>query len=341
MILGYISPAGKPKYYIPYRVVAASDATDESKKKAHYVCDGTNDQEEIQQAINDLNDVGGGILYLTEGTFNISGAITLYSNIRIIGSGEYTTKLNKTNAGYFFGVPSDTDNIIFENFEFTFASGTQFIYIGNYYYLKNAIFRNIRATSGNPMFFIYAYKGSLEDVTIENCYFYFDRYSIVLGEFGIYRNFIMRNCIVKRKQYCERDVIEFYHTGGEVRNIRITNNWFYLKGYYGDRWVLRAYYSSPSDLPIIFANNFVYTESGGVRIRARNAFVYGNIFLSKNDVTLVYLEPYYTDNFFVHGNVFYNLSGNPTAIRGPYIGVNKFFNITKHFANQKIIGPIL
>jgi len=101
MILGYISPAGKPKYYIPYRVVAASDATDESKKKAHYVCDGTNDHVEIQQAINDLPD-SGGIVYLTEGTFNINGRISFDKKIWIIGSGQETTILNLYQLGRAF-----------------------------------------------------------------------------------------------------------------------------------------------------------------------------------------------------------------------------------------------
>ena len=46
------------------RIVAASNSVD--KPKADYICDGTNDQAEIQQAIDALGTVGGAV-YLLEG----------------------------------------------------------------------------------------------------------------------------------------------------------------------------------------------------------------------------------------------------------------------------------
>jgi len=65
-------------------VVAASDSTTQSKAQADYVCDGTDDQVEIQAAIDALP-AGGGKIFLTEGVFikgNVAG-ITVPSNVTI------------------------------------------------------------------------------------------------------------------------------------------------------------------------------------------------------------------------------------------------------------------
>ncbi|MCG2712623.1 MAG: right-handed parallel beta-helix repeat-containing protein [Candidatus Omnitrophica bacterium] len=73
------------------RIVAASNSLDTSR--ADYICDGTDDQVEIQAAIDDLGTVGGAV-YLMEGTFNISASINLDnvapddSNKSIIGTGK-------------------------------------------------------------------------------------------------------------------------------------------------------------------------------------------------------------------------------------------------------------
>ena len=51
-------------------VIAAKDSSDQSKAGAHVVCDGEGDQEEINNAIRALPEVGGRVL-LMEGTFDI------------------------------------------------------------------------------------------------------------------------------------------------------------------------------------------------------------------------------------------------------------------------------
>lgn len=69
-------------------IVAASDSL--HKERYVYVCDGVDDQVEIQAAIDELPS-GGGRLMMLDGTFNISASIDLVSNITIEGSGEGTT----------------------------------------------------------------------------------------------------------------------------------------------------------------------------------------------------------------------------------------------------------
>ncbi len=53
--------------------IAASDAPKEQIAVADYVCDGINDEVEIQNAIELLQSTEGGYIYLSRGNFNIDG----------------------------------------------------------------------------------------------------------------------------------------------------------------------------------------------------------------------------------------------------------------------------
>lgn len=76
------------------KVVAAVDS-DFTERTADYICDGVNDQETIQQAIDALG-ANPGVVYLLEGTYNISDSINLNntapddSGKAIIGAGKGT-----------------------------------------------------------------------------------------------------------------------------------------------------------------------------------------------------------------------------------------------------------
>jgi parallel beta-helix repeat protein len=76
-------------------IVAASDSP--NKERADYVCDGVNDETEINQAIQEAYNSGtGGLVYLTEGTFTVgtstysNRAIQLVASTTIMGSGKNT-----------------------------------------------------------------------------------------------------------------------------------------------------------------------------------------------------------------------------------------------------------
>lgn len=71
-------------------IVAAVDASDESKAHADAVCDGTNDEVQIQAAITAVA-VTGGLVLLTEGTFTILDGITLDSSVHLRGRGRGAT----------------------------------------------------------------------------------------------------------------------------------------------------------------------------------------------------------------------------------------------------------
>lgn len=68
-----------------YRMVASNDATQNVKVKADYVCDGTDDQTEIQNAVDAAFAEGGGIVKLSSGNFNLSAPITLHPTVTLLG----------------------------------------------------------------------------------------------------------------------------------------------------------------------------------------------------------------------------------------------------------------
>ncbi len=72
-------------------VVAASDSAASSKKQADYVCDGVDDQVEIQAAIDALPANGGKVLLL-EGTFILDAPNDFY-----VAGSKYSINVNKNN----------------------------------------------------------------------------------------------------------------------------------------------------------------------------------------------------------------------------------------------------
>ena len=71
--------------------VAAVDSLAKNKQSADYVCDGVNDDEQIQAAIIEVYSGGGGVVVLSEGTFTLGNSITLYDEVTISGQGAATT----------------------------------------------------------------------------------------------------------------------------------------------------------------------------------------------------------------------------------------------------------
>lgn len=83
-------------------VVAASDADAKIKLNADYVCDGVDDEVEINQAIAEIAALGGGQIYLPKGNYIVSEQIKVKNNCSLKGSGWSTVvKLaNNVNFGF-------------------------------------------------------------------------------------------------------------------------------------------------------------------------------------------------------------------------------------------------
>jgi len=78
----------------PALVVAASDASDIDKARANYICDGTDDDVEIQAAIDALPATGGKVL-LSAGNFALSAIVSRdIDNVVVEGQGKATYLAN-------------------------------------------------------------------------------------------------------------------------------------------------------------------------------------------------------------------------------------------------------
>ena len=60
---------------------------------ADYICDGTADEVQIEEAIAYVNTAGGGIVYIKEWIYNIASEITAKNNVLVIGDGVWVTTL--------------------------------------------------------------------------------------------------------------------------------------------------------------------------------------------------------------------------------------------------------
>lgn len=77
--------------------VAASDSSAAARASADYLCDGVNDEQEVQAALNALPATGGEVV-LTEGTFRCAENIVMPSNTTLIGQGAEETVIELENS---------------------------------------------------------------------------------------------------------------------------------------------------------------------------------------------------------------------------------------------------
>jgi parallel beta-helix repeat protein len=77
-------------------VVAASDSL--RPYLANYRGDGTADDVQINLALDAANTAGGGTVYLMEGTYDITAALTIDDNITLVGAGDATILSSDTDA---------------------------------------------------------------------------------------------------------------------------------------------------------------------------------------------------------------------------------------------------
>lgn len=132
------------EFNLPYVFVASSGS--KYPNSADYVCDGTDDQVEIQQAIDSLTN--GGTVFLLDGTFNITSSIKVNnSNVNIVGTG-YNTVLDGSS------LPIPDMNAI--------------INVGDVSVTSNVTISNIRFNNHDTHIHVYP-DGS--KVTISDCYF--------------------------------------------------------------------------------------------------------------------------------------------------------------------------
>ncbi|WP_292366824.1 right-handed parallel beta-helix repeat-containing protein, partial [Methanoculleus sp. UBA208] len=153
--------------------MAASDSTELSKNQADYVCDGVDDQAEIQAALAALPD--GGTVVLTEGTFNCAGVIAPPAGTTLSGQGPDATNLVFTNDGR---ISVDQESITLDGFHIEgsgYSSGVKWLGVMTIR-ASHAKIHNIEGTADTSIQAVYllihdpaVYAPTLEDVEFVNC----------------------------------------------------------------------------------------------------------------------------------------------------------------------------
>jgi hypothetical protein len=138
--------------------VAASNS--QVKSSAQYLCDGSNDQSEIQAAINQVAS-SGGTVYLLDGTFNVAGDLDLSSGVNLVGKGASTTTLKFVSEGWVQVYGSNTIS------DLQSTGPTGFLIINSHVKMTNVTVRNYTAKSG--AFVVYPNNQALTDFVFTNC----------------------------------------------------------------------------------------------------------------------------------------------------------------------------
>ncbi|OYD13829.1 hypothetical protein CH333_09840 [candidate division WOR-3 bacterium JGI_Cruoil_03_44_89] len=110
-----VASAGTGSYHAPTLTVSMSpDSTGD------WVCDGTSDDVEIQAALDQINTLGGGVVYVKQGTYNLTNSLDVHSNTTLMGTGPGTV-LNRTT-GIAMHVTGG-ERVVIENLRVTGSCG--------------------------------------------------------------------------------------------------------------------------------------------------------------------------------------------------------------------------
>lgn len=115
---------GAASNHITYRVVASATASTQQKNSADYVCTGSNDQVQINQAITDCYNAGanpfgivrlvGPLFVIGNGHTDNGGSIKMQTGVYVIGDERWPTRIQAastfvtTGVGNFYGLTSIT-----------------------------------------------------------------------------------------------------------------------------------------------------------------------------------------------------------------------------------------
>ncbi|MEN6512495.1 glycosyl hydrolase family 28-related protein, partial [Methanoculleus sp.] len=153
--------------------VAASDSTELSKNQADYVCDGVDDQAEIQAALSALPD--GGTVVLSDGTFNCAGVIAPAAGTTLSGQGPDATFLKFTHDGR---INIDREYVTLDGFHVQgngYSSGVKWLGVMTIR-ASHAKLHDITGTADTSIQAVYlllhdpaVYAPTLEDVEFVNC----------------------------------------------------------------------------------------------------------------------------------------------------------------------------
>ncbi len=154
-------------------IVAAFDASLASKAQAQVLCNGNNDEQQINAAFNMLP-AEGGTIQLTEGTFQTAGWIHPKLNSNFYGAGEDRTVINVYNpTQYYNPIHISRPNVHVKGF--TLRGMGFFLIRTNNIVIEDVTVTNVdingvrQPAGGNGMFFIWVDNPETGDITFKNC----------------------------------------------------------------------------------------------------------------------------------------------------------------------------
>jgi hypothetical protein len=109
---------------------------------------GTGDYDNLQDAINYVNSIGGGNILIMSGTYTISADITMYSNIKLIGEDDEACIIDFNGTNKRVNIVGASDNYL-RNIE-----------------INNLQFTGRRGDNTGAIYIEFA-----QDINIQNCYF--------------------------------------------------------------------------------------------------------------------------------------------------------------------------
>lgn len=263
-------------------IVAASDSV--NKDKADYVCDGTNDEVEINNAINSLPS-GGGKVLLLEGTYYLSNPISItLSNVSLEGMGKstvlYLTDNSNCNVIHVGDGSSSYSDISISKLHIDANKANQSQGYGIYFegsssaylhrmYVSNCFINNAHDAGAG---FYYCYDSSISSCTIRNCGVGIDQ---------------------------EGDSTDVTHD-----NLRIVNNFIYSCDGAG----ISLYYGNNA----VVSSNFIQSCFPGITSRGYNQCITGNTILQ----TDMGIEIVSGERNVITGNTIYCPNDRGISVRG-------------------------
>ncbi len=333
------------------RIVAASNSLD--KTRADYVCDGVNDQEEIQKAINDLPTYGGSV-YLLEGTYNISSPININkSNVTLMGAGAATV-LNLTTDKAIQA--SDVSRIVLSQLRIKYNGyyGCWFKNI-SYSLLEklwlegcniNIVKSNFNTIAENffappdrsvtvPPLWLYddnwGTNGSSYNIILNNIFTTANAWGAIGIFFGSSNNIAIGN-IIKGDSESDRGIWIFYHSsrniivGNRILNVMggIVSNYYSTDNILSSNTISQLVGSSSFGMDIfdnahrqLISSNFISDAStDGIKLSVANSLLVGNILYNNQGGGIDVEDPWYgnADNNLISSNYIYASSGSGYGI---------------------------
>ncbi len=144
-------------------IVAASDASATSKASAQYVCDGSSDQTEINDAL-----ARGGEVILTEGTFRTSGTVFCKSGNTLTGKGQDKTIISMAG-DYAARIDIAQPNVKVQ--DLTITQRGWLMITTSHVTVEDVTIRDSKKTAPtvNGMFFVWADGRVCEDIAFTRC----------------------------------------------------------------------------------------------------------------------------------------------------------------------------